>query len=93
MLDRIAFLIATAIITASATVTSPVDRSPQAAKNAQADEKVVCRSINTTGSRLGGERVCKTRAQWNAESDQTREDFENAPRQPSGDQFTPNDPN
>jgi hypothetical protein len=91
-MDRIAFLMAASIIAAPATAGSPVHQSSDG-KSTQADEKLVCRSINTTGSRVGGQRVCKTRAQWNAESDQTREDFENAPRQPSGDQFTPNDPN
>lgn len=54
-------------------------------KAAKPEDKVVCRFINTTGSRLGGERVCKTRAQWEAESDRNREDFENSPRQPSAD--------
>lgn len=51
----------------------------------KAQAKVVCRLVNTTGSRLGGERVCKTRAEWDAEADRNREDFENSPRQPSGD--------
>lgn len=92
-MSRIAFLVAAAVVAAPATARSPAGQSSPAAKSTQADEKVVCRLINTTGSRLGGERVCKTRAQWNAESDRTREDFEDAPRQPSGDQFTPTDPN
>lgn len=90
---RIAFLVAAVIVAAPANAGSPVGQSPLTAKSTQAEEKVVCRLVNTTGSRLGGERVCKTRAQWNADSDRTREDFENAPRRPSGDQFTPNDPN
>ena len=54
-------------------------------KPSKAQDKVVCRLINTTGSRLGGERVCKTRAEWDAEADRNREDFETSPRQPSGD--------
>ncbi len=27
-------------------------------------QKVVCKSIGTTGSRLGGKRVCATKQQW-----------------------------
>lgn len=28
------------------------------------DSKVVCKTVNTTGSRLGGKRVCATKREW-----------------------------
>ena len=36
-------------------------------------EKLVCKRIVTTGSRLGGPRVCRTRAEWDADEIQARE--------------------
>jgi hypothetical protein len=35
--------------------------------------KVVCKTEETTGSRLGAMRVCKTKAQWDATSDASRQ--------------------
>lgn len=63
---------------------SPPQQTQVAAK-IRPEDKIVCRFINTTGSRLSGERVCKTRAQWSADADQAREEFENSPRRPSAD--------
>lgn len=37
------------------------------------DTKRVCRTINETGSRLGGKRVCLTKAEWKRMHDQARE--------------------
>ena len=60
----------------------------QVAKTQKPQDKVVCRSINTTGSRISSERVCKTRAEWDADADATRDALENGPRRPSGDQLS-----
>lgn len=84
----------TALLLAAA-ISVPVAAQPTASsisavtKAAKPEDKVVCRMINSTGSRIGGERVCKTRAQWQADSDQARDDFENSPRRPSGDPSPP----
>jgi hypothetical protein len=40
------------------------------------EDKVVCRFVNTTGSRLSREKECKTRADWNRESDETADDID-----------------
>jgi hypothetical protein len=45
---------------------APVDPVVQsnAYKEAHASNKVICKTTDVTGSRLGGERKCMTRAQW-----------------------------
>lgn len=42
------------------------------------DKKVICRTEGTTGSRLGGRRVCHTREEWDAIAANARNDVENA---------------
>lgn len=78
-------LVAAAISVPVAAQPTTTTQTAAVAKPSKPEDKVVCRFINTTGSRLGSERVCKTRAQWDADADQMREDFENAPRRPSAD--------
>lgn len=36
--------------------------------------KKVCKTVTITGSRLGGKRTCKTRAQWDAEAKFVQDD-------------------
>ena len=78
-------LLATTGAPAFAQPVPPAQQAQTAAKSNNPDDKVVCRFINTTGSRLSGEHVCKTRAQWAREADMVRDEFENGPRRPSGD--------
>lgn len=40
--------------------------------------KVVCRTEQPTGSRLGAKRVCKTRGEWAAESANARDEIRRA---------------
>lgn len=35
-------------------------------------ERVVCKNVRETGSRLAGERVCKTKAEWDREKQEAR---------------------
>jgi hypothetical protein len=35
-------------------------------------ERVVCKTMRATGSRLAGERVCKTKAEWDREKQEAR---------------------
>jgi hypothetical protein len=49
--------------------------SPPPSVAAQKDaDKVVCRMITPTGQRLGGERVCHTKAEWEDISRRARDD-------------------
>ncbi|WP_294269529.1 hypothetical protein [Sphingomonas yabuuchiae] len=45
---------------------------------APAKEKKICRVQETTGSRLGGKRICKTQAEWDEMAANARNDVENA---------------
>jgi hypothetical protein len=48
----------------SSAQTPAATTAPPAAPSAKDPSKVVCRYIVPTGQRLGGERVCKTNAEW-----------------------------
>jgi hypothetical protein len=57
---------------AGADQTAPkAEETAKPAKPAYNPDEVVCKTSQVTGSRLGGHRVCRTRAEWDQ---QTRED-------------------
>jgi len=58
--------------TASAPPATPSDQAPAASTQAPSQKKV-CRTYVPTGSRLGGERICKTQEEWNQISRESRE--------------------
>ena len=54
--------------------------SPTPATTAPDDAKVVCRTVQETGSRLGGKRVCMTKKDWrrmHEESQATAAEYQN----------------
>jgi hypothetical protein len=42
--------------------------------------KMICRTMEETGSRLAGKRVCLTREQWRQQGEMRREDLDKAQR-------------
>jgi hypothetical protein len=44
--------------------TAQVEESPSD------DAKIVCKTVNTTGSRLGGKRVCASKKEWRRLNDE-----------------------
>jgi hypothetical protein len=56
--------------------------APATAKDDQADrpdsERVVCKNQRATGSRLAGERICKTKAEWDREKQEARNKMDEA---------------
>jgi hypothetical protein len=48
---------------------------------ANSDDEVVCRVLKVTGSRLGAQRTCMTRAQWRQQRQDHREETDKAQRQ------------
>jgi hypothetical protein len=52
-----------------------------ASKKARDPNEIVCERQEEIGSRLGGQRVCKTRAQWAEERRAVREDVDKAQMQ------------
>jgi len=64
---------------AYAQVTSISTSNP--APKGQNPDKVVCEVEQTTGSRLGARKVCKTAAEWMALRQETRENVEKVQQQ------------
>ncbi|MFM5949503.1 MAG: hypothetical protein ACKOPM_09795 [Novosphingobium sp.] len=56
-----------------------------AGSSAQSDEgetnKMVCRRVESIGTRLGSKKVCRTKAQWDAEAAANRQDLERSQTQ------------
>jgi hypothetical protein len=85
-MTRSAFLIAVAaLITAPALAAAPTVQPHSPDKADKPEKQIVCRWIGTTGSRLLGERICKTREQWERESDAQREEVERQEQRATGD--------
>lgn len=68
------------VLAAASVFFEPVSSAPTTVQAAGAkqskDQVVVCRLVNTTGSRIGGERSCKTKADWDRLQDETRDDVD-----------------
>lgn len=47
---------------------------PEAPAEAPKEDKVVCKKIKTTGSRLPTEKICKKQSEWDAEAAATAEE-------------------
>jgi hypothetical protein len=59
--------------TPSATPILPAAVPPAQKAKSHPQDEIVCKTIVATGSRLGGTKVCKTRADWYQESNSDRE--------------------
>lgn len=85
---RIAFLfgMAAAIAApAAAGVNAPTGQAPASAKTDRPEDKVVCRFVNSTGSRLSRQKECHTRAEWDRESEATQDDISRQSSRATGD--------
>lgn len=81
---RKAFLLATAaMISAPAAAAAATPAQPGAKPDPQ--DKIICKFINTTGSRISHDRECRTRAEWDRVSDATRDDMEHQEKRATGD--------
>ena len=83
---RTAFLFAAvALVGAPAMADIPSQQSQPAAKSDKPQDKLVCKFINTTGSRLSRDRVCMTRSQWQAQEDAQDDELQQGLGRASGD--------
>lgn len=73
-----------AAIAAPAAAVTPSQGQP-AAKPDKSSDKVVCRFVNSTGSRLSRQKECHTRAEWDRESEDTQDDIERQSQRATGD--------
>lgn len=71
-------LAALALFGANAAAQAPSSGSTRDDAGSYDPRQIVCRSIGETGSRLSRTRVCLTRAQWDAQRRETRQDVDRA---------------
>jgi invasion protein IalB len=67
-----AMLVMLPYATLTVSAQEPQAQTQQTAKSE--DDKVVCRSDNPTGTRVGNKKVCKTKAEWVEFTRQQREE-------------------
>jgi hypothetical protein len=72
---RSVYLLALTMISTAAISAEPI--KPLAAK---VSDKLICETQEITGSRLGGRRVCMTRAQWDESRQRDRQEIERGQR-------------
>jgi hypothetical protein len=83
---RAAFLLTMAAVVAPpAAAGAPTAQAQPAAKSDKPEDKVVCRFVNSTGSRLSRNKECKTRAEWDHEAEATQDDIEQQSARATGD--------
>jgi hypothetical protein len=56
-------------ILASLALAADPSTAQQAVVNAPKTDRMICRTVELTGSRIGGGRVCKTESQWQKEKE------------------------
>lgn len=73
-------IIVTGVLCAAAAASAQTARSTSGSGSAAADDdnRVICRTISRTESRLSRERVCKTRAEWAEMRRETRSAIDRA---------------
>ena len=84
---RIAFLLGVAVATAAPAVAAdaPAAQSEAQARTDKPQEKIVCRFVNSTGSRLSRQKECHTRAEWDRQADETADDIDRQRARATGD--------
>jgi hypothetical protein len=71
MLKLVTLAALVALVATSATAQTPPPKAAAPAAKAKETEKRRCeRSVEETGSRVGGKKICKTEAEWAAERQQ-----------------------
>ena len=73
---RTAFVAALAALIAAPAAAADQSAQSQVSAKPAKEDKVICKFINTTGSRLSRERECKPRSEWERDADNTRDDLE-----------------
>lgn len=71
-----ALALATTVVPAVAGASASDGAEATKAKSASDPNRVICRRVETIGSRLGSKRICQTAAQWAAQEAENRQDIE-----------------
>jgi hypothetical protein len=85
MIRAVFVLTMAAIVAPPATAGIPTVQAQPAAKPDKPQDKIVCRFVNSTGSRLSREKECKTRAQWDHEAEDAQDDLARQTSRGTGD--------
>jgi len=86
----VASALASAALAAEATQPATQQQPQQTAAPTPAKQdphdpnKVICKQVEEVGTRLGGQRVCMTRAQWNDEAWDNQHAMDDAQRHTTG---------
>lgn len=71
-----------ALAAPAALAQAPAPDAPPAAKADEGElNKVVCRRVESIGTRLSAKKVCRTKAQWDSEAAANRQDLERSQTQ------------
>jgi hypothetical protein len=89
MVRTVLLVAAAALIGTPASAGNPSAQAQPGAKSDRPEDKIICRYINTTGSRLSRNRQCMTRAQWDLDADATREQIEQQEKRATGEATNP----
>ncbi len=57
-------LVASLLATPVVAQTQPTNAVPATEKGSKDPNRMVCRTVETTGSRLGSKKICRTAAEW-----------------------------
>lgn len=70
------------LLAAGATASASAEEADPTQKvEAESTTKIVCRRVQTIGTRLASKRVCRTKADWDAEAAANRQDLERSQTQ------------
>ena len=72
------------LLFAATTLVTPAFAQDSATPPAPKPERKICRSVQATGTILGGKKECHTRAEWRALDDRDQTDRENRSRRDGG---------
>lgn len=74
---RMAGIVSAILVSATAAIAQAPTETPSTQTVDQSDQdQVVCRRVEQIGSRISARRVCRTRAQWAEEQDESRKVIE-----------------
>lgn len=69
--------------TPTSSPSAAVSPAGQAKKN-DPNQRVICKTQDEVGTRLGGKRICMTKAQWDQQSQDAHDSVDNIQRTPRG---------
>ena len=76
MLKPIALILMVTLAAPAAAQSAPQQATPAAVSKDKDPNRIICEKQEEIGTRLGGRKVCKTAAQWEAQRQQEQQDVQ-----------------